>query len=101
MYFVGPKLTEAMKFNLSRQITSQSELRNLATLGLRVQSFVIDTGLTNVGDINNSALNVIDDWDATKTDKRAAYNELCQILTDIGRAAFINVLVDKPLKRVN
>ena len=80
--------------NLSRQITTQQELRNLATLGLRVKSNVIDTKLTNERDINEVALKVIEQWAVNKQDKRAAYAELCEILIKIKRSAYINVLVD-------
>ena len=84
-----------MKLNLARQITTQQELRNLATLGLRVKSNVIDTKLTNERDINEAALKVIQQWASSKEDKRAAYVELCEILVKIRRSAYINVLKDE------
>ena len=99
--FSGPELTEIMKLNLANQITDPMELRSLATCGLRVKSFVINKSLTNVDDITNAALKVIDEWDANKPDKRAAYNELCEILRDLGRGNCINVLEDKKIKSVD
>ena len=90
-----------MKLNLANQITDQAELHNLATCGLRVKSFVVNKNLTNIDDITNAALKVIDEWDANKPDKRVAYNELCEILRDIGHAHCINVLVDKKIKSVD
>ena len=87
-----------MMLNLSKEISDQAELRNLATLGLRVRSKFIDTIRTNdPGDINNAALKVIKEWAADKQDKRAAYVELCDILKTIRRSGYINVLVDKPV----
>ena len=84
-----------MKLNLARQITTQQELRNLATLGLRVKSNVIDTKLTNERDINEAALKVIQQWASSKEDKGAAFVELCEILVKIRRSAYINVLKDE------
>ena len=83
-----------MKLNLSRQITTQQELRSLATLGLRVKSYVVDSNLTNERDINDAALKVISQWATSKEDNRAAYTELCEILKSIKRSAYINVLKD-------
>ena len=83
-----------MKLNLSKQIATQQELRNLATLGLGMKSYVIDTNLTNERDINEAAYKVISQWDESKEDKRAAYTELCDILKRIKRSAYINVLKD-------
>ena len=83
-----------MKFNLSKQITTQQELRNLATLGLGVKTYVIDTNLTNERDINEAALKVIYQWTTSKEDSRAAYTELCVILKRIKWSAYINVLKD-------
>ena len=82
---LGPELTEIMMHNLSKKITSEAELRNLATLGLRVKSDITDTNLTNIRDINNAALRVIEEWAVNKQDKKAAYVELCEILKKIKR----------------
>ena len=84
-----------MKLNLARQITTQQELRNLAMLGLRVKSNVIDTKLTNERDIKEAALKVIQQWATSKEHKRAAYVELCEILIKIRRSAYMNVLKDE------
>ena len=82
-----------MQDNLSQQISSKPELRQLATHGLDFKQNVITTALSdNKDDINGAGLTLINKWSSKYEDKYQAYDDLCQILRKTNRASWINEL---------
>ena len=70
---------------LSNKITSKGELRNLATLGLRVDEDMVDAQIRNLRhDINEVALAMLKAWKKTKQDTFEAYKLLCAALVEVG-----------------
>ena len=90
------KLTAYMEINLSQQITSEGDLRDLGTRGFGFAHNTIDTALRNKrDDINQAGLVIIKKWSTNHTDKAEAYDLLCAILDKIKRASWKNVLIDE------
>ena len=85
-----------MMRRLSNKITSEGELRNLATLGLRVDEDTVDAQIRNLRyDINEAALAVLKAWKKTKPDNFEAYELLHDALVKVGLANYVNVLKDE------
>ena len=79
---VGRKeLTDAMINDLSKRITSESDLRDLATKGLKVPEYITDTQLhDNRHAINLAAVHVLKQWKKKNLDPYKAYDALCLAL---------------------
>ena len=89
-------LTEVMVWELSKRITNTTDLRNLATLGLRVPGYIIDTNLTNKKeDINEAVLKVMHEWGKDKNDPFIAYAGLSAALKVAGLNSFIHEVLEK------
>ena len=87
MFFVSEsteqrELTDARMVLLSSEITSKSTLRNLATVGLNVESAIINRALTNnKDDISEAAHTVLTEWRNRQPNKSIAYTRICEVLT--------------------
>ena len=81
---------------LSKRINSESELRDLATLGIGVPDPTIGKNLTNKNDINMAAYNVIMDWRKGQDNYKIAYVNLCEALRDedAGMASYIKSVLE-------
>ena len=76
-----PVLTEEMMLKLSERINIESELRSLATCGLKVEGHIVDNHLTNKpGDIPMATLAVLKEWQRKYEDQRRAFVDLCLAL---------------------
>ena len=85
------KLTDVMIFNLSQRITSESALRNLATIGLKLPDFFIDTQLHDRShSINEAALKVLKEWNKKNDDPFQAYDALCDAFKKAGMPYLIH-----------
>ena len=79
-----------MILNLSKHVTSESDLRNLATKGLKVPEYITDTQLHDKRHaINEAALQVLKEWNKKNADPFQAYDALCDTLTEAGMPALI------------
>ena len=82
-----------MILDLSKQITNETELRDLATKGLNVPENITDRHLYNERyDISMVAIKVLKDWQKTVADPAEGYTALCDALKKVNLAAFIRVL---------
>ena len=86
-----------MILNLSKRITNESDLRDLATKGLKVPEYFTDTQLHDKRHaINEVALQVLKEWNKKNADPFQAYDALCHALTTAGMPALIyDVLENK------
>ena len=76
-----PGLTEEMMFKLSQCINIESELRSLATCGLKVEDHIVDNKITNKPeDIPMATLAVLKEWQRKYDDQRRAFVDLCSAL---------------------
>ena len=75
-----PGLTEEMMFKLSQCINIESELRSLATCGLKVEGHIVDNHLTNKGNIQMATLAVLKEWQRKYEDQWRAFVDLCSAL---------------------
>ena len=84
------KLNDVMLLNLSRQITGERKLMDLAIKGLKVRLDVILTHLQNQKDINMAALYVLNDWANSIESPEKAYNLLYEPLgkKDVDMSSF-------------
>ena len=83
---------------LSKRITDEGDLRDLATKGLKVPEYTIDTQLRDYRHkINEAAIQVLKDWRKKNPDPYKAYRLLCDALTKAGmRALIYDVLENEP-----
>ena len=76
-----PVLTEKMMLKLSERINIESELRSLATSGLKVEGHIVDKHLTNrPRDIQMATFDVLREWQRKYPDQRRAFVDLCLAL---------------------
>ena len=81
---------EKVEDALANQITDEAELRNLGTNGFKVRRRIIDAALSNKrGQITQAAAEVIKQWGLNYDDKEKAFDDLCEILQNIQRRAWI------------
>ena len=92
----GPELNDALAWSLAKQITSESALRDLATLGLGVRDPTIDKNLTNKEDIIAAAHNVIIEWRKGQDNEKIAYIKMCEALRkkNVGMAYYIKSVLE-------
>ena len=82
-----------MKRALAKCVTSSDELRDLGIDGFGVKESNIDTALTNNNNsITEAARVVINTWSDDCEDPAEAFKDLCQILTDIKKRAWITAI---------
>ena len=83
---------------LSKRITDEGDLRDLATKGLKVPEYTIDTQLRDYHHkINEAAIQVLRDWRKKNADPYKAYRVLCDALTKAEMPALIyEVLENEP-----
>ena len=82
-----------MEGALASCVTNEMELRNLGTNGFQVRRNIIDAALNNKkGDIIQAAAEVIKQWGLDYDDKEKAFDDLCEILQNIQRRAWIGEL---------
>ena len=98
LYIAGddPELIDALVLKLSRRINSESDLRDLATLGLGVRDPTIGKNLHNKKDINEAAYQVIMHWRTGQDNDKIAYVKLCEALRDedVGMASYIKSVLE-------
>ena len=91
--FSGHELTDAMIQSLSERITNEADLQKLATNGLKVEGYVIDSHVTNARcDITLAALKVLKSWRNDQGNSKIAYRKLCDALRNTHMVDHINVL---------
>ena len=90
----GKKLTAKMERNLALCVVSENDLRDLGTFGFDIKEKFIDAALNNSRNINGAATDIIKQWAQKYEDKEKAYTDLCAILRNINRNAWINELED-------
>ena len=79
-----------MIHDLSKRVTSESDLQNLATNGLKVPKYIIDEVLHDKRHtINEAALQVLKEWKKNNADPFQAYDALCDALTEVFMARLI------------
>ena len=85
-----------MVLQLSQKITSEKDLRKLATLGLSVDEATVDEQIRNLcHDIQEAALSMLKAWQKTMPDKYAALTMLCTALRNVDLAYLVNVLEEE------
>ena len=75
---IGQKaLTDGMILNLSKRVTSKSDLDGLVFFGLKMQKYITHTQLHDKPHgINEAALQVLNEWRKKNADPFQAYNAL-------------------------
>ena len=89
---LGPELTEAMVVNMSRRLTSATEVRQLGIKGLRIRKHIVDKHLNNERDISEAAYKVLDEWCKDQLNSRVAHSTLCGTLRRVGMSAHVKLL---------
>ena len=84
------KLNDGMLLKLSRQITGELKLMDLAVKGLGVRLNDVLTHLWNQKDINTAALYVLNEWANSIESPEKAYNLLYEALgkKDVDMSSF-------------
>ena len=87
------ELTSKMKNNLAKRIVNTGDLNDLGVNGFGLEDYEVSAALkNNANDINHAARQVINDWSESYEDAFQAYEELCDILRKINKAAWINTI---------
>ena len=91
LYISGTnELTSQMLWKLSGYITSESDIRHLGLIGLKLPGHVIDTTINNNrSEINMAAYKVLHQWEKSQSDLKEAYATLCAALKQSGMASYI------------
>ena len=80
MFYSGV-LDDTHVFELSKRITSESELRNLGITGLRLSKYIIHAAMTDhPRHIQDAAYDVISEWVKQQENMEVAYKTLLQCL---------------------
>ena len=81
MQFLSDELDDAHVLELSRRITSESELLNLGINGLRLREYIIDAALfRHPKDIQDAAHYVLREWVKRQSNRVDAYHSLLKCL---------------------
>ena len=86
---LGPELTDSMLLSLSRRITSETDLRSLATDGLGLKEHVIDSHIYDEKKITLAAHRVLNDWRVKQCNSKVAYSRLCEILDKVEMSFYV------------
>ena len=75
--FLSDELDDSHVFELSRRITSESELVNLGINGLKLREYIIDAALfRHPKDIQDAAHDVLSEWVKRRANMVDAYQDL-------------------------
>ena len=79
--FLSDELDDSHVFELSRRITSESELMNLGINGLKLREYIIDAALfRHPKDIQDAAHDVLTEWVQRQSNRVDAYHSLLRCL---------------------
>ena len=84
-----------MIFLLSERFSTETEVRRLATVGLRVQEHIVDNKVHGERTFQLAALAILKVWRNGYTDMSEAYTELCEILRRIDMGFYIPEILEQ------
>ena len=81
--FLSGELDDSHVFELSRRITSESELLNLGINGLKLREYITDAAVyRHPKDIQDAAHDVLKEWVKRQSNRVDAYHSLLRCLKD-------------------
>ena len=78
-----------MLFCLSQRITNETDLRSLATNGLGLRDYVIDSHINCEKKITLAAHRALKDWRLKQRNSKVAYSRLCEILDTVEMSFYV------------
>ena len=83
------ELTDSMVLDVSKRITDELDLRDLATKGLKVEVHITDKHINTERSIHLAAFKVLSDWRKRQPNSRIAYSKLHDAFEHVKMLQFI------------